>query len=128
MEIRGRRDFGICMANFPEFSLYNFLPQEVKSSMSTAVQDNITRWLLYIFVDGKFYTLFSLLFGIGFSIIIRNAERKKAADRCQPPLFLSVSYPVTPVCICSSISRKSSSANKVPQDGDGAPFPILRDF
>ena len=46
--------------------------------MSTAVQDNITRWLLYIFVDGKFYTLFSLLFGIGFSIIIRNAERKKA--------------------------------------------------
>lgn len=53
---------------------------------------------------------------------------EKAADRCQPPLFLSVSYPVTPVCICSSISRKSSSANKVPQDGDGAPFPILRDF
>ena len=44
--------------------------------MSTAVQDKITRYLLYIFVDGKFYTLFSLLFGIGFSIIIRNAERK----------------------------------------------------
>ena len=46
--------------------------------MSTAAADNITRWLLYIFVDGKFYTLFSLLFGIGFSIIIRNAERKGA--------------------------------------------------
>ena len=76
--LRGFALLGICMANFPEFSLYNFLPQEVKSSMSTAVQDNITRWLLYIFVDGKFYTLFSLLFGIGFSIIIRNAERKKA--------------------------------------------------
>ena len=76
--LRGFALLGICMANFPEFSLYNFLPPEVKSSMSTAVQDNITRWLLYIFVDGKFYTLFSLLFGIGFSIIIRNAERKKA--------------------------------------------------
>lgn len=76
--LRGFALLGICMANFPEFSLYNFLPQEVKSSMSTAAADNITRWLLYIFVDGKFYTLFSLLFGIGFSIIIRNAERKGA--------------------------------------------------
>lgn len=46
--------------------------------MSTVVPDHITRWLLYVFVDGKFYTLFSLLFGIGFSIIIRNAERKGA--------------------------------------------------
>ena len=76
--LRGFALLGICMANFPEFSLYNFLPQEAKSSMSTAVQDNATRWLLYLFVDGKFYTLFSLLFGIGFSIILRNAERKGA--------------------------------------------------
>lgn len=76
--LRGFALLGICMANFPEFSLYNFLPQEAKSSMSTAVQDNATHWLLYLFVDGKFYTLFSLLFGIGFSIILRNAERKGA--------------------------------------------------
>ena len=76
--LRGFALLGICMANFPEFSLYNFLPQEVASSMPTAPQDHITRWLLYVFVDGKFYTLFSLLFGIGFSIIIRNAERRGA--------------------------------------------------
>lgn len=46
--------------------------------MGTAVQDNITRWMLLVFVDGKFYTLFSLLFGIGFSIIIRHAEQRGA--------------------------------------------------
>lgn len=74
--LRGFALLGICMANFPEFSLYTFLSPEAAASMSTAVQDKITRYLLYIFVDGKFYTLFSLLFGIGFSIIIRNAERK----------------------------------------------------
>ena len=74
--LRGFALLGICMANFPEFSLYTFLSPEAAASMPTAVQDKITRYLLYIFVDGKFYTLFSLLFGIGFSIIIRNAERK----------------------------------------------------
>ena len=74
--LRGFALLGICLANFPEFSLYTFLSPEAAASMSTAVQDKITRYLLYIFVDGKFYTLFSLLFGLGFSIIIRNAERK----------------------------------------------------
>ena len=74
--LRGFALLGICMANFPEFSLYTFLLPETVAAMPTAVADRITRYLLYIFVDGKFYTLFSLLFGIGFSIIIRNAERK----------------------------------------------------
>ena len=74
--LRGFALLGICLANFPEFSLYTFLSPEAAASMPTAVQDKITRYLLYIFVDGKFYTLFSLLFGLGFSIIIRNAERK----------------------------------------------------
>ena len=76
--LRGFALLGICMANFPEFSLYNFLPQDARLSMGTAVQDNITRWMLLVFVDGKFYTLFSLLFGIGFSIIIRHAEQRGA--------------------------------------------------
>ena len=76
--LRGFALLGICMANFPEFSLYTFLSPEAAASMPMAVADTITRYLLYILVDGKFYTLFSLLFGIGFSIIIRNAERKGA--------------------------------------------------
>ena len=76
--LRGFALLGICMANFPEFSLYTFLSPEAVAAMPTAVADTITRYLLYVLVDGKFYTLFSLLFGIGFSIIIRNAERKGA--------------------------------------------------
>ena len=76
--LRGFALLGICMANFPEFSLYTFLSPEATASMPAAMLDKITRFLLYFFVDGKFYTLFSLLFGIGFSIIIRNAEQKGA--------------------------------------------------
>lgn len=75
--LRGLALFGICLANFPEFSLYSFLKNEATAAMSTAGIDRIIRYLQYIFIDGKFYTLFSLLFGIGFSIIISNAMQKQ---------------------------------------------------
>lgn len=75
--LRGFAILGICMANYPEFSLYTFQPDDVMKSMPTAGIDSVIRYLLYIFVDGKFYTLFSLLFGIGFSIIIGNAAKNK---------------------------------------------------
>ena len=74
--LRGFALLGICMANFPEFALYTFLKPEVTATMPTATIDNVLRFLLYVFVDGKFYTIFSLLFGIGFSIIIANAAKK----------------------------------------------------
>lgn len=74
--LRGLALLGICLANFPEFSLYSFLKSEAAAEMPTAGIDRIIRYLQYLFIDGKFYTLFSLLFGIGFSIIISNAMRK----------------------------------------------------
>lgn len=76
--LRGLALLGIALANFPEFSLYSFLPVEAAGGMPTAGIDRIVRYLQYIFIDGKFYTIFSLLFGIGFSIIITNAARKGA--------------------------------------------------
>lgn len=76
--LRGFALLGIALANFPEFSLYSFLPVEAADAMPTAGIDRIVRYLQYIFIDGKFYTIFSLLFGIGFSIIIANAAKKGA--------------------------------------------------
>ncbi|MDE5840815.1 MAG: DUF418 domain-containing protein [Muribaculaceae bacterium] len=74
--LRGFALLGICMANFPEFSLYSFLPAEAAASMPTSACDSFVKYLLSIFVDGKFYTIFSLLFGIGFSIIISNVAKR----------------------------------------------------
>ncbi len=74
--LRGFALLGICMANFPEFSLYSFLPAEAATAMPTSGWDLITRYFLSIFIDGKFYTIFSLLFGIGFSIIISNVAKR----------------------------------------------------
>lgn len=76
--LRGLALLGIAMANFPEFGLYTFLKSSVAGNMPTAAADSVIRFLQYVFIDGKFYTLFSLLFGIGFSIIISNAERRGA--------------------------------------------------
>jgi uncharacterized protein len=74
--LRGIALLGICTANFPEFALYTFQKEEVTAAMSTAGIDRVIKYLQYIFVDGKFYSLFSLLFGIGFSIIIANLRKK----------------------------------------------------
>ena len=76
--LRGLALFGICLANFPEFSLYTFLKSDVTAAMPTAGIDRIIRYIQYILIDGKFYTMFSVLFGIGFSIIIANAMRRHA--------------------------------------------------
>ena len=67
--LRGFAILGIILANFPEFSLWTF------SSPETWTQsDLVTRAVQTFLIDGKFYTLFSLLFGMGFSIQLSNAE------------------------------------------------------
>ena len=71
--LRGFALLGICLANYPEFSLYSFLSAEDAARLQTPGLDRVLRYLLYFFVDGKFYTTFSLLFGIGFSIMLKHA-------------------------------------------------------
>ncbi|MBR1576757.1 MAG: DUF418 domain-containing protein [Bacteroidales bacterium] len=67
--LRGFAILGICLANFPEFSLWTFA-----DPASHPASDRVVQALLTFFVDGKFYTLFSILFGIGFSIQLDNAD------------------------------------------------------
>ena len=69
--LRGFALLGIILANFPEFSLWTFA-----DSASYTPLDRVVRTLQYLFVDGKFYTLFSVLFGIGFSIQLANAGQR----------------------------------------------------
>lgn len=76
--LRGFALLGVCMANYPEFSLYSFQPEAVAAALPGAKIDNVVKFLMYVFIDGKFYTLFSLLFGIGFSIIIQHAAERGA--------------------------------------------------
>ena len=74
--LRGLALMGIALANFPEFGLWTFLSSEEQMAMPTANIDEIARFLQYLLVDGKFYTIFSLLFGIGFSLILARHGRR----------------------------------------------------
>ena len=76
--LRGFALLGVCLANYPEFSLYTFQPDTVAATLPGASIDRITKFAQYLLIDGQFYTLFSLLFGIGFSIIIANAASRGA--------------------------------------------------
>lgn len=44
--------------------------------MPTAAIDKAVRFLQYLLIDGKFYTIFSVLFGIGFSLILAHHGRR----------------------------------------------------
>lgn len=74
--LRGLALMGIALANFPEFALWTFLSNEQQAAMPTASVDRIVRFIQYLLVDGKFYTIFSLLFGIGFSLILARHGRR----------------------------------------------------
>ena len=76
--LRGFALLGIAMANFPEFSLWTFLDGEAQRGMASGGLDTIVRSLQYMLIDGKFYTIFSVLFGIGFYIIISHAMQRGA--------------------------------------------------
>ena len=73
--LRGLALMGIALANFPEFALWTFLTADEQAAMPTADVDAVVRYAQYLFVDGKFYTIFSLLFGIGFSLILARHGR-----------------------------------------------------
>lgn len=79
--LRGLALLGIALANFPEFGLWTFLSSEAQSLQPTAAVDRVVRFLQYMLVDGKFYTIFSLLFGIGFALFLSRHSRRRFIRR-----------------------------------------------
>jgi uncharacterized protein len=74
--LRGFALFGILLDNIFGFTGYGFFTQPQREALSTWPADGLLGLCEIAFVKGKFYNLFSLLFGIGFSIIlIRNEQR-----------------------------------------------------
>lgn len=74
--IRGIAILGIFLNNIIGFAGYGFLSEDYKQQIPTYAIDNVLNFLQHVFVEGKFYSIFSLLFGIGFSIIFtKNAQK-----------------------------------------------------
>jgi len=72
--LRGIALFGVYIANLGTFTGYNFLSDEEKALLPTANLDKLYDFFHFAFIDGKFYSIFSLLFGIGFSIFLAKSN------------------------------------------------------
>ena len=74
--LRGFALFGVLLDNIFGFTGWGFLTLPMRETLSTWPVDGIVGLSELTFINGKFYSLFSLLFGIGFSIIlVRNEQR-----------------------------------------------------
>jgi uncharacterized protein len=74
--VRGFALFGVLLANLVWWTQDSPLSDQQKAALPTAAIDHVVRLLVGLFVDGKFYTLFSFLFGLGFAIQLERAARK----------------------------------------------------
>lgn len=76
--IRGFALFGIALMNVEWFTRpISELGRGIDPSLHGA--DYWVSWLVYVLVQGKFWTLFSLLFGIGFAVMLGRAEQRDSA-------------------------------------------------
>lgn len=74
--LRGLALLGVLLDNLFAFTGWGFLTISIRETIPTWPADGVLGFLELTFVNGKFYSLFSMLFGIGFSIIlIRNEQR-----------------------------------------------------
>ncbi len=80
--LRGFALFGVLVGNLVWLATYENVTREQMQALPTAAMDQAIRYLVNFFIDGKFYTLFSFLFGLGFSVqMSRTAERGGDAKR-----------------------------------------------
>jgi uncharacterized protein len=70
--LRGLAICGILLGNMQGFSGYGMLPPLLVEQ--SPVADRITTFLIHFLIEGKFYSIFSFLFGFGFALQISRAE------------------------------------------------------
>jgi uncharacterized protein len=82
--LRGFALFGILFANLLTWSGLKYLPIEDIKGLGNIDVDRSIYQVMKFFVDTKFYTLFSILFGVGFSLQISKNRDNPAF----PPTYL----------------------------------------
>ena len=79
--LRGFALAGVLLANLVAFSLYAFLPSEGMAALPTAGVDRLLDPALSALISGKFFTLFSLMFGVGFAMQMQRTSGDPARRR-----------------------------------------------
>lgn len=76
--LRGFALFGILLANILYWSGWVLVTEVERSAMATPAEQLWQYRFHHLLVDGKFYTLFSFLFGVGFAIQLDRLDRRGA--------------------------------------------------
>lgn len=72
--LRGLAVCGILIGNMQWFSGYGLMPPSM--AQQSPLIDQQTNFLVHFFIEGKFYSIFSFLFGFGFALQIARAEER----------------------------------------------------
>jgi uncharacterized protein len=76
--LRGFALLGIFISHVPDFSGYTFMNPTEQAALDRFGLDGTVTFLQDFLIRGKFYSLFSLLFGIGFAVQLESAARRGA--------------------------------------------------
>jgi uncharacterized protein len=77
--LRGVALLGILMFNIDSLSGHNFVRAPSGAPLPLAQFDGISGFLVVALIEAKFYSLFSMLFGIGFAVILRRCYERGVA-------------------------------------------------
>src|SRR5687768_10716140 len=76
--VRGAAVLGILLANVIAMAGFPFLPPDHYRSLPLAEWHEGTYFAVLVLVEAKFYSLFSLLFGVGFAVFVQRAAARGA--------------------------------------------------
>jgi uncharacterized protein len=74
--VRGAAVLGILLANVIAMAGFPFLPPDHYRSLPLADWHPIAHFMVLLLVEAKFYSLFSLLFGVGFAVFVQRAAAR----------------------------------------------------
>lgn len=72
--LRGFALFGVAYSNFAVHAYWIFMPPEEQAVLPGSFLDAPLEFIHTVFVQGKFYSIFSLLFGIGFGFFLEKGS------------------------------------------------------
>lgn len=73
--LRGFALFGVLLVNLRDLSLFGLLTDSARASLRTAPADHWIDLITTALIDGKAFTIFTVLFGIGFALQAQRAHR-----------------------------------------------------
>src|SRR6185312_9221350 len=76
--LRGFALLGIFISHAPDFSGHSFMTPAAQAALDRFGFDGAAALLQDFLIRGKFYSLFSLLFGVGFAIQLQSATKRGA--------------------------------------------------